>query len=112
MTRRRLQQTPPLVSSERRGRGLGEPAPHPVPPAIDMERPWLLDSRAVAGLLGIGRTKTFQMMSSGALPTVRIGRCVRVPADALVSWIDQHRTDYEYEGKHLLAGRSGLRHNR
>ncbi|TME54077.1 MAG: helix-turn-helix domain-containing protein [Chloroflexi bacterium] len=49
--------------------------------------PWLLDSREVAHLLGIGRTKAFQLMLRQELPIVRIGRCVRVPTDGLATWI-------------------------
>ncbi|MHB8589388.1 MAG: helix-turn-helix domain-containing protein [Candidatus Dormibacteraceae bacterium] len=54
----------------------------------------LLDSRQVAQLLGISRTKTFQMMSLRQLPTVHIGRCVRVPQSALVAWVES-----QVEGK-------------
>ena len=49
--------------------------------------PLLLDSRQVSRLLGIGRTKVFQMMARAELPTVRVGRCVRVPREALDGWI-------------------------
>jgi excisionase family DNA binding protein len=66
---------------------VGEPASHPVPPAPLSEQPWLLDSRTVSRLLGISRTKTFQMMATAELPTVRIGRCVRVPREALLLWL-------------------------
>ncbi len=40
-------------------------------------------------MLGISRTKTFQIMASAELPTVRIGRCVRVPREALRYWLLQ-----------------------
>jgi excisionase family DNA binding protein len=67
---------------------LGEPAPHPVPLGPDEpDRQLLLDSRAVAELLHLGRTKVFQMMATGELPVIRIGRCVRVPRSGLESWI-------------------------
>jgi excisionase family DNA binding protein len=48
-----------------------------------------LDSREVARLLGISRTKTFQMIASAELPVVRIGRCVRIPREALLHWVLQ-----------------------
>ena len=83
MTRPRLPVKSSIVSPGRRGGGLGEPAPHPVPPANDGRKPWLLDSREVARLLGVGRTKAFQLMARGEIPVVRIGRCVRVPREAL-----------------------------
>lgn len=52
---------------------------------------WLFDSREVSRVLGIGRTKVFQMMARAELPVVRIGRCVRVPRAALDQWM-QSRT--------------------
>jgi excisionase family DNA binding protein len=54
-------------------------------PADDL--PWLLDSRQVAQLLGIGRTKAFELMARRELPVVHIGRCVRVPKSGLAQWI-------------------------
>jgi len=87
MTRRRLPIHPTLVSPGRRGGGSGEPASDPVPP---LHEPLLLDSLGVARLLGIGRTKAFQLMASGDLPVVRIGRCVRVSRAAVDVWIDGH----------------------
>ncbi len=53
--------------------------------------PWLLDSREVSRVLGIDRTKVFQMMARAELPVVRVGRCVRVPRGALDQWM-QSRT--------------------
>lgn len=81
------------ASPGRRGgvRGTGAasgPPPVGVPSTMLASAPLLVDSREVARRLAIGRTKTFQMMASGELPTVRIGRCVRVPIAALDSWID------------------------
>ncbi len=63
----------------------GRPGTEPVA-ATD---PWLLDSREVSRLLGIGRTKVFQMMARAELPVVRIGRCVRVPNAALRAWVEE-----------------------
>ncbi len=41
----------------------------------------------VAGRLAIARATAYSLMASGVLPTVRIGRSVRVPAAALDRWI-------------------------
>jgi len=86
----------------RRGRAWGTgggPVPHPSgvlgtnTPSTDhgldirATDPLLLDSREVARLLGLGRTKVFQMMARSELPVVRLGRCVRVPRAALIAWI-------------------------
>ena len=43
----------------------------------------LLKAREIAEALGVGRSKTYELMQTGALPTVRIGRSVRVPRIAL-----------------------------
>ncbi len=48
----------------------------------------LLRAEEVQEALGLGRSKTYQLIASGELPVVRIGRCVRVPAEALQLWID------------------------
>jgi excisionase family DNA binding protein len=47
----------------------------------------LLKAGEVAALLGIGRTRVFEMMASGELPVVQIGRLVRVPRSELEQWV-------------------------
>lgn len=47
----------------------------------------LLRGREVAQALSISRALAYQWMSSGILPTIRRGRIVRVPSDALAAWI-------------------------
>jgi excisionase family DNA binding protein len=102
MTRVRPPAEPVVASLHRRGgvRGTGAasgspPWELPKPRSADTGysrtqpgSPLLLDSRKVAELLGISRTKTFQMMSLRQLPTVHIGRNVRVPQSALVAWVE------------------------
>lgn len=51
------------------------------------EEPLLLRAEEVANLLGLGRTKIFQMLAAGELPALRIGRCVRVPRADLEAWV-------------------------
>ena len=52
------------------------------PKTFDAERPGeaplLLKADEVAKMLGLGRTKVYEMMASGKLPVVRIGTAVRV----------------------------------
>ena len=57
--------------------------------AFSIER-LLLRPAEVAELLALGRSKTYLLIASGDLPSVRIGRSVRVPYDALRDWIDEH----------------------
>jgi excisionase family DNA binding protein len=48
----------------------------------------LLRPVEAANLLGLGRSKTYELMKSGEIPSIRIGKSVRVPAKALSEWID------------------------
>lgn len=47
----------------------------------------LLTVEEAAERLGIGRTLAWQLVRQGGLPSVRLGRCVRVPLSALEAWI-------------------------
>jgi excisionase family DNA binding protein len=47
----------------------------------------LLRVEEVARVLGIGRTKAFEMVARRELPVIRMGRLVRVPRAALAAWI-------------------------
>ncbi|HEX6349874.1 MAG TPA: helix-turn-helix domain-containing protein [Candidatus Dormibacteraeota bacterium] len=47
----------------------------------------LLNAEETARLLGLGRTKVYEMLAAGELPVIHIGRSVRVPRAALADWI-------------------------
>ena len=47
----------------------------------------LLRVEEAAKILGIGRTKAFEMIARRELPIIRMGRLVRVPRAALDAWI-------------------------
>jgi excisionase family DNA binding protein len=49
----------------------------------------LLRAEEVAQVLGVGRSKVFEMIRSHELPMIRMGRCVRVPRTAVLAWIEQ-----------------------
>lgn len=53
----------------------------------------LLRADEVSRALGLGRSKVFLMMARGELPSVHIGRSVRVPARALEQWVEQQSTE-------------------
>lgn len=105
MTRSRLPIKPQRASRGWRSRVAVESASHPVPQASDDRRlagsgqfrSLLVDSREVAHLLGIGRTKAFQLMARDELPVVRIGRCVRVPRAALEEWVTEQSSQLTSE---------------
>lgn len=49
----------------------------------------LLRPSEVAEILGIGRSKAYELCASNQLKAVRIGRSVRVPVEALHQWINE-----------------------
>ncbi len=51
--------------------------------------PLLLTIPEVASTLKIGQTKVRKLIQAGDLPTVRIGRSVRVPAEGLRRWVEE-----------------------
>ena len=53
-----------------------------------MER-LLLKPTEAAEVIGLGRSKTYELISKGLIPSVRIGKSVRVPVAALRNWVEQ-----------------------
>jgi len=53
--------------------------------------PLVLTVEEAADRLGVGRTVMYALVSSGAVESVRIGRLRRIPADALVAFLDALR---------------------
>ena len=47
----------------------------------------LLRPVEAADAIGIGRSKIYELLASGELPSIRVGCSVRVPVDALRAWI-------------------------
>jgi excisionase family DNA binding protein len=81
--------------SERPGRPV-RLAPVPLPQRVDDGEPasgrvpMLLTVRDVEAELQLGRTRTYELLRSGSIPVIRVGRAVRVPRDALRRWVDEH----------------------
>ena len=55
------------------------------------ERPLPTVEEAVERL-GTGKTLAWELVWDGVLPSVRLGRCVRIPLRTLEHWIDQTAT--------------------
>ena len=55
--------------------------------ASKLEGKLLLRVTEVAYLLGLSRSEIYKLISSSDLPSIRIGRSVRVPRGALELWI-------------------------
>lgn len=49
----------------------------------------LLRAEQVAEVLAVARSTVFELLRTGELPAVRIGRAVRVPRKALDRWIEE-----------------------
>jgi excisionase family DNA binding protein len=56
-----------------------------------MTEPILLTPTEAARALGIGRSKLYELLQSGALESVHIGACRRIPTDALSELIGRLR---------------------
>lgn len=48
----------------------------------------LLTVTEAAERLSLGRATTYQLVRRGAIPSVRVGRVVRVPVRALDAWVE------------------------
>ena len=55
----------------------------------------LLKCEEAAKRLSMGRAKVYLMAASGELPAIRIGRAIRIPADALREWVRQKQVEAE-----------------
>lgn len=42
-----------------------------------------------AEIIGVSRSKMYELIAQGGVPSVRIGTSVRVPADGLRAWITE-----------------------
>ena len=56
-----------------------------------MER-MLLKPTEVAEVLRIGRSLVYSMLATGQLPSIRVGRCIRVPSESLETWLKAQET--------------------
>ena len=45
----------------------------------------------VQRVLGLGRTKTYELVATGEIPAVRIGRVLRVNREELDRWLEAKR---------------------
>ena len=49
----------------------------------------LLRPAEVGEATGLGKSKTYELIAAGVIPSVRIGKSVRVPAARLRQWIEE-----------------------
>lgn len=77
------------------GRGRGRRDDPPTPQVIDLTlrdgARHLLTVDEAAEQLGVGRTLLYELVTSGELESVRIGRLRRIPAAAIGEYVDRLR---------------------
>ncbi len=59
----------------------------------------LLKPAEVVEVIGVSRKAIYEMVASGELPSIRIGRRVRIPVNALREWIEQQSEGYGLSNK-------------
>ena len=47
----------------------------------------LLKPSEVAQVLGIGRSLIYELIARREIPSIRLGRCIRVPSESLQRWL-------------------------
>jgi excisionase family DNA binding protein len=96
-----------LFSVEAEGPGTSlalVPGLRPTASAPQPIEPLLLRPVEAARLLGIGRSKIFEMLADSELPVIRFGRCVRIPRQELKRWIDQQLEVESANAEAFVAG--------
>lgn len=59
----------------------------------------LLRPAEVIETTGLSRSTIYALIASGVIPSIRIGRSVRVPADRLREWVENKLTEQKQEGE-------------
>ena len=72
---------------------LGLPFADPATPAKASSEPITVRIADAIRLTGIGRSKLYELMGTGELATVKIGRCTLIPMDSLRALIERGRQD-------------------
>jgi excisionase family DNA binding protein len=52
-----------------------------------------------ARMLDIGRSKAYELIRTGDLPSIRVGKTVRVPVDALEAWVSRQTSGSPDKGE-------------
>lgn len=58
-----------------------------------LQQQLLLTPESAAERLAIGERTLYRLLEAGELPSVRIGRSRRIPADALVEYVERLRAE-------------------
>lgn len=69
------------------------PEPQLINLTIENDEKLLLSVVEAAHRLGIGRTLMYELLGSGQIESVHVGRLRRVPADSLAKFVERCRTN-------------------
>ena len=58
----------------------------------------LLKPSEVTEILGIGRSLVYELIARKEIPSVRLGRCIRVPSESLQRWLKE-REEQRHDGE-------------
>lgn len=61
----------------------------------------LLRPAEVIETTGLSRSTIYALIASGVIPSIRIGRSVRVPADRLREWVETKMAEQEQEREYI-----------
>jgi len=56
-------------------------------------QPLLLDMEQAMEVLSLGKSKIYELVETGGLPILRLGKSIRFPYKALEQWIEQRMQD-------------------
>jgi len=68
-----------------------------------MDHQLLLTPQEVAARLQLGRTKVYHLLRCADLPTIRLARSLRFPAQALDTWLAADRQGDDVEDTRLAG---------
>lgn len=66
--------------------------------------PLMIKPAEAAELLGIGRTKVYELIRANLLPSRRVGKSIRVPVAQLKAWVETPESMEHVRGKAASYG--------
>ena len=66
---------------------------------MDKDSRLLLRPQEAGDALGVSRSKAYELIARGEIPSIRIGGSVRVPLEALNAWISQQLSERAEAGR-------------
>ena len=51
----------------------------------------LLKVSEAGEMIGVGRSRMYEMIYTGDIPSIRIGKSIRIPKRALESWVEERQ---------------------